>query len=92
MGGLELCWWTLDYYDCTLDRGFLGQTALPFTREILTFFDQHYPTNAQGKLVMYPSQALETWWRCTNAMPELAGRYRRHRTSACPAGRSRAHF
>ena len=22
---------------------------------------------------MYPSQALETWWRCTNAMPELAG-------------------
>jgi len=22
---------------------------------------------------MYPSQALETWWRCTNATPELAG-------------------
>jgi alpha-L-fucosidase 2 len=73
VGGLELCWMMLDYYDHTLDREFLRQTALPFSREILTFFDQHYPTNAQGKLVMHPSQALETWWRCTNAMPELAG-------------------
>ncbi|MGE5295520.1 MAG: hypothetical protein ACM3VT_11885, partial [Solirubrobacterales bacterium] len=23
--------------------------------------------------VMHPSQALETWWECTNPMPELAG-------------------
>jgi len=73
VGGLELCWLMLENYDYTLDREFLAQTALPFTREILTFFDQHYPTNTQGKLVMHPSQALETWWRCTNAMPELAG-------------------
>ncbi|MHB8522953.1 MAG: DUF5703 domain-containing protein [Limisphaerales bacterium] len=73
VGGLELCWMMLDYYDHTLDRDFLRQTALPFSREILTFFDQHYPTNAQGQMVMYPSQALETWWRCTNAAPELAG-------------------
>jgi hypothetical protein len=73
VGGLELAWMMLDYYDHTLDREFLQRTALPFTREILTFFEQHYPTNAQGQLVMHPSQALETWWRCTNAMPELAG-------------------
>jgi hypothetical protein len=73
VGGLELCWMMLDYYDHTLDTGFLTRTALPFTREILTFFDQHYPTNAEGKLVMHPSQALETWWKCTNAVPELAG-------------------
>lgn len=73
VGGLELCWMMLDYYDHTLDREFLRRTALPFSREILTFFEQQYPTNAQGKLIMHPSQALETWWRCTNAMPELAG-------------------
>ena len=73
VGGLELCWMMLDYYEYTLDREFLRQTALPFNREILTFFEQHYPTNAQGQLVMHPSQGLETWWRCTNAMPELAG-------------------
>jgi hypothetical protein len=73
VGGLELAWMMLDYYDHTLDRDFLRRTALPFTREMLTFFEQHYPTNVQGQLVMHPSQALETWWRCTNAMPELAG-------------------
>jgi hypothetical protein len=73
VGGLELCWMMLDYYEHTLDRAFLQGTTLPFAREILTFFEQHYPTNAQGKLVMHPSQALETWWHCTNAMPELAG-------------------
>ncbi len=73
VGGLELSWMMLDYFDHTGDREFLRKSALPFTREILTFFEQHYPTNAQGKLVMHPSQALETWWRCTNAMPEVAG-------------------
>ena len=27
----------------------------------------------KGRLVMHPAQALETWWDCTNPMPELAG-------------------
>ncbi len=73
VGGLELCWLMLDYCDHTGDRAFLEKTALPFCREILTFFDQHYKTGADGELVMYPAQALETWWDCTNPMPELAG-------------------
>jgi hypothetical protein len=73
VGGLELAWMALDYYDHTQDRRFLRDRALPVTREVLTFFEQHYPTNAQGQLVMHPSQALETWWHCTNAAPELAG-------------------
>lgn len=73
VGGLELCWMMLDYFDHTGDRDFLGRTALPFAREILTFFDQHYVTAPLGKLVMRPSQALETWWDCTNPMPEVAG-------------------
>jgi hypothetical protein len=73
VGGLELCWFMLDYYDQTLDRAFLDKTALPFCREILTFFDQHYATGTDGKLVMHPAQACETWWECTNPMPELAG-------------------
>jgi hypothetical protein len=73
VGGLELCWMALDYYEHTLDHAFLEKTALPLCREILTFFDQHYKTGSDGKLVMHPSQALETWWECTNAMPEVAG-------------------
>ena len=73
VGGLELCWLSLEYYDHTLDRAFLAKTALPLVREILTFFDQHYPTGPDGKLVMHPAQACETWWECTNPMPEIAG-------------------
>jgi hypothetical protein len=73
VGGLELSWMMLDFYDHTLDVGFLRRTALPFSREILTFFNVHYPTNSSGLLVMHPSQSLETWWNCTNAIPELAG-------------------
>jgi len=73
VSGPELAFMLLDYYDHTLDRAFLRETALPLTHEVLTFFDQHYKTNADGKLVMHPSQAVETWWDCTNPMPELAG-------------------
>lgn len=75
VSGLELLFMMLDYYDYTQDTDFLNEKVLPFAHEVLTFFDQHYGTNKDGKLVMYPSQALETWWDCTNPMPELAGLY-----------------
>jgi len=63
----------LDYYEHTLDETMLQKTLLPTAHEFLTFFDQHYDVDDNGKLVMYPSQAVETWWDCTNPMPELAG-------------------
>ena len=73
VGGLELAWLMLDRYEHTLDENFLKSTLLPVAHEILTFFDQHYKTGEDGKLVMHPAQACETWWDCTNPMPELAG-------------------
>ncbi|MBM4089849.1 MAG: LamG domain-containing protein, partial [Planctomycetes bacterium] len=73
VSGPELVWMMLDYYEHTLDERFLGESLLPTAHEILTFFDQHYQVDDQGKLVMHPAQALETWWDCTNPMPELAG-------------------
>ncbi len=73
VSGLELAWMMLDCYEHTLDRKFLREYVLPTAHEILTFFDRHYPTDSSGRLVMYPSQALETWWDCTNPMPELSG-------------------
>lgn len=71
--GPELVWMMLDYYEHTLDETMLQETLLPAAHEVLTFFDEHYEVNDEGKLVMYPSQAVETWWDCTNPMPELAG-------------------
>jgi hypothetical protein len=72
-GGIELTHMMLDFYERTLDESFLGQTLLPFAHEILTFYDVHYPVDEKGKIVLEPSQALETWWDCRNPMPEIAG-------------------
>jgi len=73
VSGPELVGFLLDYYDHTQDEAFLKARALPAAQAVLTFFDQQYPVDEQGKLVMHPAQALETWWDCTNPMPELAG-------------------
>jgi len=73
VAGPELIFMMLDFYEHTLDEEFLARTLLPAAREILRFFDEHYETDEEGKLVMFPSQAVETWWDCTNPMPEVAG-------------------
>ncbi len=75
VSSLELLYMMLDYYDYTGDRAFLEDKVLPFAREALTFFDRHYPDGPDGKMLMHPSQALETWWDCTDPMPEIAGLY-----------------
>ncbi len=50
-----------------------AERLLPVANAVLRFFDCHYRTGPDGKLVMHPAQALETWWDCTNPMPEIAG-------------------
>lgn len=72
VSGLELTYLMLDYYEYLMDENFLKEYVLPFTNQIITFFDQFYKTE-NGKLKMEPSQSAETWWKCTNPMPELAG-------------------
>jgi hypothetical protein len=73
VGGLEFVWMMLDYYEHTQDERFLREKVLPVAEEMLAFFDNWYKTGEDGKLVMHPSQAAETWWECTNPMPEVAG-------------------
>jgi alpha-L-fucosidase 2 len=75
VSGPELVFMMLDRYEYSLEEAFLREVALPAAHEVLTFFDQHYPTDASGTMVMHPAQAVETWWDCTNPMPELAGLY-----------------
>lgn len=71
--GYEVAWMMLDYYEHTRDEAFLATVALPFAREILAFYDARYPVDAAGRIVINPAQALETWWDCTNPMPDIAG-------------------
>lgn len=73
VGGLELAFMMLDYYDYTLDENFLTDKVIPLAYELLLFFNNFYKTGPDGKLIMEPSQALETWWDCKNPMPEIAG-------------------
>lgn len=73
VAGPELVFMMLDYYDYTQDEEFLKQRIIPFANSVITFFDNFYQTNEKGKIVMYPSQAVETWWDCTNPMPEVSG-------------------
>ena len=72
-GGIELLHMMLDHYEHTLDEALLRERLLPLAHEILTFYDLHYSVDKSGKIVMEPSQALETWWDCRNPMPEIAG-------------------
>jgi hypothetical protein len=73
VSGPELVFMMLDYYEHTQDETFLSEKILPVANQVLLFFDNYYETSPDGKLIMHPSQAVETWWDCTNPMPEVAG-------------------
>ena len=72
-GGLELSLMMLEYYGMTQNETFARDTLLPFTTEILTFFDQHWKRDGSGKIRFEPAQSLETWWVAVNPLPEIAG-------------------
>lgn len=73
VGGLELVYMMLDYYEHTLDEKFLKEKIIPVAYEVILFFNNFYKTGSDEKLIMEPSQSLETWWDCRNPMPEIAG-------------------
>jgi len=71
--GLETTAMMIDYVSYTGDTTFRDRTLIPFAREILRFYDQHYPRGADGKIRLEPAQVLETWWVAVNPAPDLAG-------------------
>lgn len=73
-GNLELLAMMLDYHAFTGDARFRDETLLPLARAILTFYREHYPRrDGAGKMVLEPSQALETWQVTVNPLPDVAG-------------------
>ena len=71
--GLELSTMLLAYYQHTQDQAFVGETLLPIADPVVTFYEQHYKRDKDGKLHIYPSQALETWHTAENPTPVVAG-------------------
>ncbi len=73
VAGPELVFMMMDYCDYTGDEKYRKEKVVPIAEAIMSFFENYYKTGADGKLVMHPSQAVETWIECTNPMPEIAG-------------------
>ena len=72
--GPELVALMLDYWDYTRDERFLRKEALPMATTVLRYFDTRFARDSHGKLVISPTQALETHWHnVVNDAPTVAG-------------------
>jgi hypothetical protein len=69
---LELSAMMLDYFAYTGNREFVSRTLLPVADVGVTFFDGHFE-HENGKLVLFPDNAIETYWKCRNPAPDVAG-------------------
>lgn len=72
--GPELVDLMLDYWDYTRDEKFLKQRLLPMARSVLTYFDTRFRKDAAGRIVLDPTQVVETYWYgVVNDMPTTSG-------------------
>jgi alpha-L-fucosidase 2 len=73
-GTLEVIAQMLDYCEYTGDIDFARHSIVPFADAIVTYYDQHWPRNAGGKIRMSPVQSLETYQLdAVNPTPDIAG-------------------
>jgi hypothetical protein len=73
-GGLEVLAQMLDYYNNTQDTNFARSSLLPMSDAVITYYDQHYGRDANGKILMKPAQSIETYQlTAVNPTPDIAG-------------------
>lgn len=70
---LELTAMMLDYYDYTGDENFAKETLVPIAKQAMTFFSEHFPRDAQGKLYLDKDNSIEMYWDVANPLPDIAG-------------------
>jgi len=67
-GALDLSLFILDHYTWTQDSAALTK-YLPIAVAVVNFYSKYWTaTDSNGKIVMYPTQAIETW-QCPNYPP-----------------------
>ncbi len=72
-GALELVAIGLDLHAMSGDEAFLHDEVLPLAREFLAFYRAYFRTRGpDGRLLLWPSQALETWQAASDPLPEVA--------------------
>lgn len=73
-GSLEVIAEMLDDYDVTQDQNLARDEILPLANAMVTFYAQHWPRGADGKIYIFPSQSLETYQiDAANPTPDIAG-------------------
>jgi hypothetical protein len=71
---MELLSLMFDYYDYTGDQQFLKERIVPMATSALTFFDTRFKKDAEGRIVLDPTQALECYQiGVVNDTPTVAG-------------------
>jgi alpha-L-fucosidase 2 len=70
---LELSAMMLDYFAYTQDREFAKNTLLPMAEAGVTFYDQHFKRDSNGKLFVSPANSVETFWKVDGPTPDIAG-------------------
>jgi alpha-L-fucosidase 2 len=70
---LELTMMMLDYYEYTGDQAIVRETIVPVASAGLTFFEQHFPRDAQGKILFDQDNSIEMYWKVRNPLPDIAG-------------------
>jgi hypothetical protein len=68
---LEVVAQMLVSYGVTRDAACARSTLVPFADAIVTYFDQHWPRGADGKIRMTPAQVLETYQGQDKSHPVL---------------------
>jgi hypothetical protein len=72
--GPELVSLMLDRWDYTQDEKFLAGRVLPMAESVLKYFDTRFKKGADGRIVLDPTQSIETYWTgVVNDMPTTAG-------------------
>lgn len=73
-GAIEVIAQMLDEYDLTQDAAFARNDIAPFAESVLTYYGQHWPRDADGKIRFSPTQSLETYQiDAVNPTPDIAG-------------------
>ncbi len=73
-GALELSTFLIDWYSYTRSDEVHSRYLVPIIREVLRFYQEHYPSRSpDGTVRIAPAASLETWHTAVDPTPELAG-------------------
>ena len=71
-GGLEVLAMMIDEYHYSQDEAFARDYVIPFARDVLRFFAEHWP-RINHTIRFIPANSIEQFWDCLNPTDYIAG-------------------